>query len=1032
MKKLTTVNSLPAINRTVVLMSVLASQLALSGLAQSQSINPDAVFADDFSIDSIRYSAQSFSEVPGSGTARVSQSAIALSAQQGSYPSYGNIYVSLPAATDTLLVSASLSSATSLPTGTRNESAVLAVEQRIYNTIADGGHGDFSGVGDVQARFDVRLRGDGTTEHIFCIGEQTVDNFEPVNLFNEGTNSCLVFDDVTIQSDIDYTFGFVVDRVAKSLTVVFDDKSRTVDIPGPMFMAEGPNTGFQLIHEDGQGAGGSALANVRSVTTDGGTDTITAGHSIGRYRQFDRADNRSAELVDEQLRLTSTANENGGAGIQIRVSEPTDYLEAVVQVSGTTQLGESGRHYAELRGDLFNDTADNGFNGSEGDVSAFITFAQDVRGLRRIEYCLRRSNDANDDERTGLLDDGRRCMTAPIRLELDVPYRIALALDRDRSTVTFRVNGFTHVQTIATGIFAAARKSMEIGNYADDLATTVLLVDDLRTSPEALTISEQASSLTMTPAFPSPIDPASLVADSAFSVPVFDADQPLDFIDDFSTPTMRYGFWDGRERGEVAVSGSASEGYVEFQVRAASTDDSNYAEFYLDGPTDSVSAVVSLSSDSALPVDSDAEAAVRLQGTFYNDTADGGTDQRLGDVFVSFNIRLRGDGRRAADLYMERRAADGSRDQRLDYQDFLGSAEDVLRNIVIELDTLYTLELSVDRTANTLTAKLDDVEQILSIPTNMFTPARSDKQVQIAHRGASGRAVGRIHSITTDKSTTDFSSEFPLLGPYRPAFNDGYPGIDVEYQDSRVRMVVDSALTDGRGADLQARGASEYLGATMMMSAETQQREGDAFVGIGGLFYNDTADGGTDGATGSVFASLTLAMRDDRDGTPIMVGEYCAFRSQDSNFGESVELIGGDTEFCPRFAMPVMTEVAYDMSIELDKERNVLVYTLGDEMIEYPIATEVYAPHDRFNGARVRARDGALAVGYADNLSYAANPVSLAESDVALARSVTVPTSGSSSGGCSISSTGNDPLLPLLALSASFWLIRRSWLTTTR
>jgi len=1017
---------------TLVMLAGLTISILPVGIVNAQNSAIEAAFADDFSIDSIRYSAQSFFEVPGSGTARISDGAMVLTAEQGDYPDYGNIFVTLPEATDTLLVTGNLSSLTALPTGTNAESAVVAVEQRIYNTVTDGGQSDGSGIGDVQARFDFGMDGEGNTGHQFCIGEQTADNFEPVNLFDGGTNSCTFFESVTIETDVDYTYGFSIDREAKTLSVIFDDNTLTVEIPGPVFEAEGPFAGFQLIHRGAQSSGGTAQAVIRSITTDSGTDTISAAHSIGRYSRFDIAENRSASIVGEKLRLSAQADDNDGAGIQIRMADPTEYLEATIELSSESDLAASGKQNAEMRADLYNDTADGGFNGREGEVVAHITFSRDNSGQRRIEYCLRRIDDAEDNEQTGLLD-GEQCKTVPILAELDVPYRIAIALDRQQASITYRVNGFVHKQAINTGIFLSSEQSMQIGTYADALATTVLLIDDLRTAPESLTASERAAELTTPADFPAPAEAANLVADSTFSAPVFDDQQDLDYVDDFSTPTMRYGFWDGRDRGEVAVSGSAALGYVEFQVNSEEPDNGNYAEFKVDGSTDSLAAMVSLSSESALPVDSDAQATARIQGTFYNDTADGGIDERLGDIYVSLQIRVRGDGRRDASLYIERRAADGSQDQEYDIPDLIGVGENVLDSFVPELDTPYTLSLSIDRTMNTLTASIDNVVQTLSMPTEMFTPARSDKQIQISHRGSSGRAVGRIYSITTNNSTTDFSTDFPVLGPYRPAFNADYPGIDVEYEDGRVRMVVDSALTEGRGADLQARGTSDFLGASMMMSSETVRREGTAAVGIGGLFYNDIAAGGTDGATGSVFATIMLAMKADRDGTPVMVAEYCAFRSLDASFDESDELIGGDTDFCPRFTTPVMTEIAYDMSIQLDTERKVLIYKLGDEVIEYAITGEIYAPHNQFNGARVRASDGALAVGFADNLSYSANPVSLANSNVLFPSNTVEPlaveppgSSTSSSSGCSISSNSNNPLLPFIALTASLLLLRRS------
>lgn len=980
-------------------------------------------FADDFSENSIRYTARSFLEVPDSGTAEVIGENLILKARQGSFPEFGNIYVGTQEATDTLMVTAAFNPATSLPSGSVNENATIAVEQRIFNTIADGGLGDGSNTGDVQVRFDIRLSADGSSEHGYCLGEQTIDSFVPLNVFDGNSRNCSFFEGVTIQSDVEYTFGFSLDRSSGTLTLSLDDRQQVVTLPGTLYAAENPFTGFQLIHQAGPG---EAEARIRSITTDSGTDTITSASSIGRYQGIDSSELRSALLIDERVQLSARATEEDDSGIQLRVAQPTDYIEALMEISSQTALGDRGRLYAELRADLYNDTADGGFNDREGDVSAFITFESDTGGLRRIEYCLSRSDDADNNERSGLLADGQNCVTVPIRLELDTPYRVSLDLDREQSTLSYRVNGFTHTQAITTDLFTARRKTAEIGTYPDNLSSVVITVDDLRTAADAISATEQAAGLAIPPPFPAALTDEAQAANSTLTAPVFDDQQALSFIDDFSTPTMLFGFWDGRDRGEVAVTRS-SQGYVEFQVNSADPQQGNFAEFYVDGSTDLLEARVSISTQSDLPQDSEAQAAARIQGTFYNDIADGGSDGQLGDVFISLQIRVRGDGRRDADLYMERRAADGSRDTRLQ---LVADGENVFEGFAPETNTEYTMALELDRDNNVLTARIDNLVQEISLPGEVFTAARAEKQVQISHQGSSGKAVGRIHAIRTDKTTVDFLTDLPLIGPYRPAFDTALDGIEVSHEDGRVRLVTDSAITPGRGANLQARGVSDYLAATMLMSSETTATgEGRANIGIGGLFYNELADGGTNGATGSVFATISLSMKDTETGTSELFAEYCAFRSLDPDFSESQELIGGDTENCPRFTMPAMTDIGYDMSILLDRERQVLAFTLNDETHEFAIATPIFDPHSRFNGARARATEGSRAVGYADNLSYSVDAVPLSMSSNQLAELlIDDPTQSSSGGGgCSISTEGRDPLLPTLGAALVFlWLRRKS------
>ena len=91
---------------------------------------------------------------------------------------------------------------------------------------------------------------------------------------------------------------------------------------------------------------------------------------------------------------------------------------------------------------------------------------------------------------------------------------------------------------------------MQVSSFADGIATVQVTVDDLRTAPDALTAAEQANDATEPVAFPPALDEESLIVDSTLTIPVFDQDRPLDFIDDFSTATTQFSFWDGRDRGE--------------------------------------------------------------------------------------------------------------------------------------------------------------------------------------------------------------------------------------------------------------------------------------------------------------------------------------------------------------------------------------------------------------------------------------------------------------------------------------------------
>jgi len=183
----------------------------------------------------------------------------------------------------------------------------------------------------------------------------------------------------------------------------------------------------------------------------------------------------------------------------------------------------------------------------------------------------------------------------------------------------------------------------------------IAFVDNVRTAPDALSASELESGLTAPPAFPVAPEPTDSLADATLDEP-FDHLQPVDFVDDFSSNAAEYSFWNDRgRRGDVGISYVEDEAAIEFQANSSDPENSGSAEFYAPGAEDGIQARVSLSSESNLPPDPDAQARIGIMGVFHNDVADGGVDGQEGDIFVELLLRLRGDGRRRAEFYMARR-----------------------------------------------------------------------------------------------------------------------------------------------------------------------------------------------------------------------------------------------------------------------------------------------------------------------------------------------------------------------------------------
>jgi len=147
--------------------------------------------------------------------------------------------------------------------------------------------------------------------------------------------------------------------------------------------------------------------------------------------------------------------------------------------------------------------------------------------------------------------------------------------------------------------------------------------------------------------------------------------------------------------------------------------------------------------------------------------------------------------------------------------------------------------------------------------------------------------------------------------------------------------------------------------------------------------------------------------------------------TNDDSFSDTTELITGAAVTdgplnCMRFDQPVALDMNYSMSIDFDRDRSTIVFTLGSEQHEYNIATSIFE-------ITVHASDMGRTVGYFNSFSTAGTPVQLPVSGQTLVLDdggMGIVSSGGSSSGCSIGgkSTGASTfvLLTLMAF-ARIW-----------
>ncbi|MGQ7844464.1 hypothetical protein ACUNV4_08315 [Granulosicoccus sp. 3-233] len=938
--------------------------------------------AEGFDGDSLYVHTFSFAESTGSSGAAMEEEGIILRARSDG-SGYANRYASFSTMPETAVLTAAFDERTSLSPGT-DSSASVSINAVLFRTSADTGlEGNRSPDGNVSLFYSVSINAAGQSVALMCLDIYGETGYEPYVFGEEGAHCWQAPSSLNLTEGEEFRFGYDLDRAGRSLLVHFNDQDEMIiDLPHELHEVPGERIGVQAIQEGGEGE--SVVRLTRFQLDDELYELAADNVVLDRLAIAQDSGSGPVEPLqaDGQLRFELASPDGNYREGSVQPLHPSDYLEAVLTLSGIT-LGERGRVQARLENTMYNALPLDARDGRTGDVQASVELIARHDGTREALVCLVESLDREFDDRQGLLGGGdRRCETLPMNVSVDTPYRVAIALIRSTSTVIFRVNGQVFSEEIGSEINAASEPSARIILSVDDGASVVISVDNIRTSPTALTASELSEGLLSPPRFPAPEEPR--VAESDVS-PVYDHGQRLDFVDDFSTDSMTLAFNSNVERGYAGIG--YSEGALELRTAShqESTDNSSYSEVYLGGNTRRIKAKVSLSSETDLPSDPDSSAQMRLQGTLFRDNQDYPLNDTTGDIYTSIEINVRGDGRRRVQFYVSRRVQ-GADDERLAILD--GDNGGHFEDIVPELDTSYELGIELDAGRNMLVFSVDDKVREFQLPWQAYTAARNDAIVQVSHQGTSGRAVGRVYQVETDSVLEAFSEPLPLIGPYRPLFAARFHSQEVRISDGRLHLSSDARIPDSQPARVIARGVSDHVGADLKLSSQSvvsadADVQGRISARVGGLMYRAALVDNPQGDTGSVFALASLVATDDGE----LFAEYCAFQSLDSEFDNAVELLGGDENACPRFATSIQWDTYYPLSVAYHKDSATLEFRLGSESMFYAIAVDTIPLAEGYQGAQARASGASMAVVHIDNLAFSAAPVALAESTLRLLKS---------------------------------------------
>lgn len=989
------------------LIKLILPPLGLAFVPLADALAQDGEFADDFQLDSVSYSSFRFDDSVGESSAMGVPGGIALSASSDG-SGFANRLLRVSQRSESLAVEMQFEQATlDLNDGAY---AYLDVQGHTFNVIADGGpdNGE-SSEGDVFVNVNVGIDGAGNSQAGFCLSRSNGEFDEPYPLLEDGSNNCHQFENVAVQPGQTFSLGYALDSSNATLHLHVNDAEMTLNLPDTPYTSRNSFLGVNMGQENGAGG---ATATISRITTDNGSDDFSSGIPvIDRYLDVPRLDDtyRNVSVDDGKVRMVVQSGRYPGQdddNVYLFPQVPTDHFEALVTLESETDIGDFGmRAVASIQAVLYNELADGGTDGSFGDVRAELELAADANGMRRVEYCLRRFDDAQGDSRTNLLPNNRSCIAMPASFQIGDSHRLAISLDREAATVTFRMDGHSVVVPIATAMHTAADPTSQLVVESRNGARAVASIDELRTSPDALTQEEIESGLTTPPAFPEPAE--EIVADSSIDFP-FEPFAEVSFTDDFSSDTSLFGIdiWPrGSDAGLALVDGA-----LELQSHAESADQSASAALEVQDETDFIRATASISERTSL-TPGENEASFDLEAVFHNDTIDGGLDNRQGDIQTKIRLRAMGTGEWRVAAEINRRNAEGNLESP---QEIFGEDGYHIFELTPAFDTPIDLSIELDRENRVMKFMADEQVHEVALPGELYLPAQRRLQFRAWHGNAnSGRAVVRIHALQTENLDLDFSEDHPTMAPYRPNWESFAPGRSVTVEDGRLVLRADSEF-DGNDPRVVVQGRSDYLAADLELSSTSRIVDGrGVLVDVSGVFYNDhAADQDPANEEGIVFAALRLVSKANE--TPF--AEACAFRSNDADFDSVSELIGGDADNCPRFSTAVALDASYPASIELDQESATLTFTLADEQMVYTIPTAIHQPSYTFNGARARAQDGSAVVAYVDNLAFAATTELLSDSPDQL---LGVPPRPSSSGG------GNTGIMMLLLLLSGL-LYRRN------
>jgi len=435
-----------------------------------------------------------------------------------------------------------------------------------------------------------------------------------------------------------------------------------------------------------------------------------------------------------------------------------------------------------------------------------------------------------------------------------------------------------------------------------------------------------------------------------------------------------------------------------------------------------------LSSDSQIA--EDGQTAINMQGYFFNDIQEGGTDddERTGDSRITLSYIANSDGSTVIVACFDRRNADGSKSPQQGAEVTSGDPCTIVE-AAAELDQEHTMTIGYDQVNGTVYAAFDSARTEYPISTGHFATQSPSSEFEIRAVGDGTVSLGTFSSVTSNLFALNDLSVYAEDARFADIREDD----NVSIENEQVRISVIGTEADGTQTNrrFRALGSTDYVEAKIMLSSESElESDGSNIVRVRNYPYNEIQDGGLEGdnnVSGEVFAALNLFVGQDGQ----VMADVSIVRSENENFSEFTLLSNDPDVPYPVLASDLEFDTFYTASVQFDRENNQLIFKLDDAEYKYEIQTAVYAPSIT-DGAGVGARIRGIGetIGLADD--FRTSPDALTDEELASGDSgsgngddASESSSSGGGGGCTVSGSVNDPLLLLLGLISMLILVMR-------